>query len=193
MGTGLLFYPQTKEPKMTKLYIANCTKMIQDFLFKLPGQTAINSYRAQIQIGGQQLIMNRDIPRETAEFIVDQHRKYGIVAVEDIDRTRGFFGLCFQLDREIDVERIMMAVIHNEEATEIRGHENRKLQAAALSNNIDNNLQGSDSKLQGLEVDIIEQPKPGSHGQDQMKETIQIAKPGSKAEARGAQKAQQSR
>ena len=179
---------------MTKLYIANCTIHNQDFLFKMPEQKSINNYRAQIPIGGQVLIMNRDIQRDEAEFIVEQYRKYGIVAVDEIDRTKGFFGLCYQLDRPIDVERIMLAIAHNQEAMEIKGHENRKQGAAALSANIDNNLMGSDSKLQGLEVDIIEQPKAGQHGQgEQMKETIQVAKPGSKAEARGAQKAQEQR
>ena len=179
---------------MVKLYVANCTKFNQDFLFKLPDQKTLNNYRAQIPIGGQALIMGRDIDMKTAMFIVEQHEKYGMVAVADVDRTKNYFGMCYQLDREIDVERIMLALEHNDEALELKGHEMRKLQAAALSQNIDHNLQGSESKLQGLELEIVEQDKPGQHGQgEHMRETIQVAKPGSKAEARGARKAQEMR
>jgi hypothetical protein len=175
---------------MVKLYVANCSKFAQDFLFKLPEQAKINNYRAQIPMGGQSLILGRDIDRDVAIHIIEQHKKYGLVAVSEIDRTKGYFGLCYQFDKPVDVERIMQAVQHNTEQLEVKGHEQRKLQAAALANTIDGIMAGTDDKLQSLEVVIKEEPKPGNNTPRSV-ETISVTKPGSKAAARSAARAQQ--
>jgi hypothetical protein len=106
---------------MVKLYIANCSKFVQDFLFKLPEQTRANNYRAQIGLGQQSLILGKDIDLETAKFIIAQHVKYGLIAVSEIDRTKAYFGLCYQFDKPIDVERIMQGVAHNTEQLTLRG------------------------------------------------------------------------
>lgn len=177
---------------MTRLYIANCSKFVQDFLFKLPGQTQINAYRATIPIGGQTMIMNHEIDMKTAMHIVQQHEKYGLISVSDLDRTKAYFGLCYQLDEEIPVEKIMLGIAHNEEVKEILAHENRKRIAVALSDGIDNLMQGSESKLQGLEMELTELAKPGDNTERKV-EAIQVAKPGSKAAQRGAEKAAQAR
>lgn len=174
---------------MAKLYIANCTKYVQDFLFRIPENPQL--YQKVIPIGSQALIY-KDAPLDVLEHIVDQHMQYGIVPLNEIDRTKGFFGLCYSFDKPIDVERIMSAVAHNEEELVKKGYEQRKQAAAALSNVIDNNMDGSKSKLQGMEMEVVEQPKIGDNG-PKMSETIQVAKPGSKAAARGAQRAAESR
>jgi hypothetical protein len=177
---------------MTKLYVANCSKFVQDFLFKLPGQTQINAYRATIPIGGQTLIMNRDIDMKTAMHIVQQHEKYGLISVQDLDRTKSYFGLCYRLDEEIEVEQIMLGIAHNEEVKDILAHENRKRMAVALSDGIDKMMQGSEAHLQGLEMELTELPKAGDNA-PRKTEAIQVAKPGSKAAQRGAEKAFQAR
>ena len=173
---------------MTRLYVANCSKYVQDFLYRLPGQS--QTYRVTIQMGGQ-AIVHKDASKEDLQYIVDQHEKYGLVHVGEIDRTKDFRGLCYQWDVPVQIEKIMVASQAVDEAIVQRAHEQRKQQAAALSQAIDRTLEHSENKLQSLEVEIVEQAKPGTTHKERMVETIQVAKPGSKAQARGARKAEE--
>jgi hypothetical protein len=174
---------------MTKLYIANCTKFVQDFIYRLPEVSQL--YKVTIPMGGQAEIYE-DTDKATLGLIIDQYLKYGLVSVADLDRTKGYTGLCYQFDRPIDVERIMSAVAHNDDELARQGREVRKAQAAGISAAIDQNMQGSESQLQSLEVEIVEQRKPGENN-DKMTETIQVAKPGSKSAASGAERAERNK
>jgi len=174
---------------MAKLYIANCTKQVQDFLFKIPEQTVINPYKVSIPIGGQALIY-KDTTHDILDFIVEQHLKYGLLPVSEIDRSKDFIGMCFQFDKPIDVDKIKIAMSHNDNQAELRSYEQRKIAAMALSNRIDETLVGSEDKLNSIEMEITEQRKGPADNEPKMVEAIQVAKPGSKAAARGAERAQ---
>jgi hypothetical protein len=174
---------------MTKLYIANCTKNVQDFLYRLPEVHQL--YKVTIPMGGQAEIYE-DTDKATLGLIIDQHAMYGMKAVSELDRTRGYTGLCYQFDKPIDVERIMSAVAHNDDELVRQAHEVRKAQAAGISAAIDQNMMGSESQLQSLEVEIVEQKKPGENS-EKMTETIQVAKPGSKSAAAGAERAERAK
>jgi len=174
---------------MTKLFVANCTKHVQDFIYRLPEVPQL--YKVTIPIGGQAAIYE-DTDKATLGLIIDQHLKYGLKALSELDRSKGYTGLCYQFDAPIDVERIMSAVAHNDDEIARVGHEVRKAQAAGISAAIDQNMMGSESQLQSLEVEIVEQKKPGENS-DKMTETIQVAKPGSKSAAAGAERAERAK
>lgn len=169
-----------------RLYVANCSKYVQDFLYRLP-EKKNQIFQKIIPIGGQ--VEVRDAPMDTLVYIIKQHLHYGLVPVEEIDRTKGFFGLCYSIDRPIDIEKIMNAIDHNEEQLELQSHEHRKRMAASLSNTIDNNMQHTESTLQSLEVEVVEQRKNEADSASKRKEAIQVVKPGSKAAARAAERA----
>lgn len=175
---------------MTKLYIANCSKQVQEFLYKLPEIDRVKSFRVTIQPGAQALIY-KDAEHQLLMRVVDQHAMYGLKAVSEIDRTKEYTGLCYQFDKPIDVEKIMYAMAQNDDAVELLSHEVRKQSAAGLSHSIDNMMLGSEQKLTSVEVEVLEQPKNASDTSEKMVETIQVAKPGSKAAQRGAAKASQ--
>lgn len=170
---------------MTVLYVANCSRFVQDFLFRVPEVTQL--FSTTIPMGGQNRVY-KDTDKATLEHIVKQHVIYGIVHVSEIDRTKDFVGLCYSYDKPINVESIMQAVAHNDEVLERSGHELRKQQAAALSNTLDSNLAGSKEKLQNLEVEVLEQPKNATDNSAKMSETISVAKPGSKASQRSGRR-----
>jgi hypothetical protein len=173
---------------MAKLYIANCTKQVQELLYKIHEIDQRKAFRVTIPVGGQALIY-REAEHQVLMKIVDQHLMYGLRAVSEIDRTKDYTGMCYQFDKPIDVEKIMYAMAQNEKAVELMGHEVRKQAAAGLSNSIDNMMMGSEQKLTSVEVEVVEQPKNAGDTEEKMVETIQVAKPGSKAAIRGAQKA----
>jgi hypothetical protein len=174
---------------MTKLYIANTTNQNKEFLYKIPSIDAEKNFRVVIPAGGQALIY-QDAEHQLLMRVIDQHLMYGLVPVSQIDRTKHFIGMCYQFDQPIDVEKIQYALAHNEAETERQSHEIRKQSAAALSGTIDQVMMGSEQKLASLEVEMLEQPKSASDTDEKRIETIQVAKPGSKAAQRGANKAQ---
>lgn len=174
-----------------KLYIANCTKYNQDFLFKTIEQVDNKSRfytRKVIPIGCQVEVLEGSV--EEVSCVIKQHLPYGLVAIDEIDRHKKFFGMCYSIDKPIAVEKIMNAMAHNEEEQEKNAHEQRKMMAATLSNSIDNNMVNTDGKLQSLEIEIVEQPKKGeSPDKDKMTEVIQVVKPGTKAAGRAIERA----
>jgi hypothetical protein len=171
---------------MARLYVANCTKYIQDFLYRLPDKKN-QIFQKIIPIGGQVEVREGSV--DLLVSIIKQHLHYGLVPVEEVDRTKNFFGLCYSIDKPINIDVIMNAVQHNEEEKERRSHEQRKRLAATLSNTIDDVMATSDSKLQSVEVEFVEQRKGDADTRDKMKEAIQVVKPGSKAAARAAERA----
>ncbi len=153
-----------------KLYIANCTKQVMDFHYRAPEQQ--RPMMQTIPIGGQ-IQIYKDTTQSDLEHIIEQHQRYGLVQVSEIDRTKAFIGACYQIDRPIDVEKIMRAAEHNDEVLTERGQEFRKEAAAAL----DGQISANSPNLTGLEVEIHEESKPGDNTK-KITETISVERDG---------------
>ena len=154
-----------------KLYVANCTKQIHDFGYRVPGDGRLRIQ--SIPMGGQIVVLRPDASPEDLKGIVDQHLQYGIVAATDIDRTRDFIGICYSYDKPISVEKIMNAHAHNEDILIERGVEYRRNNAAAIGNNINNAGEGQSERVQSLEVGIVELGRDAKFN-----ETIEVVRPG---------------
>lgn len=139
-----------------KMYVANCTQQVQDFVYRVPGQSAPR--RQPIQIG-EQIKLSGDLEEADVNYIISQHAKYGMIRVDEIDRTRTFIGLCYDIDKPVPGKRILIAIEHNQEVLTARGEQIRKESAVALSNYTEARLQ--DSRLPGtireVEVSVTEQ------------------------------------
>jgi hypothetical protein len=141
---------------MPKMYIANCTNQVQDFMYSLVkgGKTM----KQIIPIGGQIQIPG-DLTTAQIEMVVAQHSKYGMVRVDEIDRARAFVGVCYSIDRRIDVNRVRYALEHNHEVLIERGRVIRE--EAAVS--VNNALQEESRDFRALEMEIKEVPKDGQN------------------------------
>lgn len=114
-----------------------------------------------IDIGGQ-IRISGDLTTPEIEAIVGQHRKYGMVEVGEIDRTKPFVGLCYSVDKPISVERIRNALVHNAEVLTEIGRARRQEAAIAVSNQLEAVTPG----LQALEMSFVEeQGKSGASPQ----------------------------
>jgi hypothetical protein len=134
-----------------KLIIANCSQQVVDFIYRLP---EANSNRTQrIEIGGQTQIAG-DLNGQDVDAIISQHRKYGLVSVDEIDRTKPFIGLCYAIDKKISVEKVRRALEHNSEVLVQRGKDIRQESAVAVNNA----LEESAPNLKALELSVIEEP-----------------------------------
>lgn len=150
---------------MAKMYIANCTHQIQDFQYRLPERDKL--FKQSITIGGQ-IEIPGDLSTPEIDSIVEQHAMYGLIEVTAIDRSRDFNGLCYSVDRKINVESVRRALQHNNEVLVERGRRTREEAAVAVNNAVNEQTQG----LQAMEMSVEEIARPGHD--TEVNETIRV-------------------
>ena len=161
-----------------QLYISNCTKQVVDFIYRVPEDKA-GHYRRQVIPIGHQIKIYRDDTFEVLKGIVDQHARYGLIAVEDIDTTQEFIGLAYSFGKLIDPGKIEIAVSHNQDVLNDRGIEIRKEALGALHNTMETQAYSQGNELHGLETEVREQPRPGEgSGDERLAEHFVVQKPG---------------
>jgi hypothetical protein len=111
----------------------------------------------RLEPGTQQRVYN-EAPLPVLEAIIDQHRQYGLVPVDEVVRAKAFVGLCYSFDKPVDLERMTYGVDHNQGVLQERGVEQR--QAAAMA--VDQALETAERNMQGgqvtnVEVELIEE------------------------------------
>ena len=151
-----------------KLYIGNCSKQVINFTYRSPDQDKIIEQTIPI---GAQVQVYKDTDSAALDYIIAQHILYGLTKVSDIDRTKAFIGACYQFDKPIDVEKIVIASTHNDDALALAGHEYRKQAAVALNDQLNQNTGG---KVSGVSVEIEEQGRADSNRDDLMVEEIEV-------------------
>src|SRR5208282_220006 len=135
------------------MFIGNCTSQVQDFVYRVIGT---NKIRQQlIPMGGQQQLSGDFTENEISE-IASQHAKYGLVRVNEIDRTKHFTGLCWD-DKPITVNRLRYAIEKNSELLVAKGVELRKQAAVAATTRTEEALH-SPGAVKGLELTVEEIP-----------------------------------
>jgi len=138
-----------------KLYIANTTKQDHDFVYRVP---EIDRMFHQPVPSGQQVLVYKEMSTSDVDAIIKQHAQYGLTRVDEIDRRKPFIGMCYSIDKQIPVSKIMYAAEHNDDVLAEQGLEGRKEAAAALSDKLNRESGGS---LVDLEVQVIEDKKKG--------------------------------
>jgi len=144
-----------------KMYIANCTPQVQDFHYRLPENAKLLKQTIPL---GQQIQIPGDLTQFDIDAIIEQHSRYGMVRVGEIDRTKAFIGVCYDIDRKVDMDRVRNAIEHNYEVLEERGKIIRQEAAVAVNNSIEEQTGGG---LNALEARIEEVGKDAT-----MDETI---------------------
>lgn len=160
-----------------KLYVANTTKQNHEFWYRVPESQKVTMQR--IPAGGQELIY-KDASAHDLEKIIEDHAAYGLIPVSEIDRTKAFIGMCYQLDTPVEVEKIMVAAAHNDTVLDKVSLESRKAAAASIETSI-REVEGSG--LNAFETQVVEQTRPGDE-RETMDETIEVVQPGARGPRR---------
>lgn len=156
-----------------KMYVANATKQKIDFAYRLP---EINGARVQqIPIGGQ-IQLTGELNQLQVDSIIEQFGKYGMISVDEVDRSKAFTGLCYSIDKFVPVSKIMQAVRVNESVLQERGQLIRKESAIAENNRIEQIMQesGIPGELRKLELTVQEE-KARDDG-DQFSEGVKVTR-----------------
>ena len=148
---------------MSTLYIANCTRQPHDFLYRVPGEDMQTLRRVQLQRipAGGQMRIHTEAPLSALQAIIDQHRDYGLMPVDEVVKTQGFVGLCYSFDKPVDLERLQYAFDHNQGVLQERGQKQREDAAVA----VDQALEGQiGTPMTQTDVQVLEESDAPSLG-----------------------------
>jgi hypothetical protein len=148
---------------MSKLFIGNATKQLMKFSYRTPESGGV---RVQdIPIGGQ-VQLTGDLTTSEIDCIIDQHRKYGLISISEIDRSKAFSGLCYSIDRPISFANLQRAIAKNMDVLKDRGREIRKEAALVVNNGLEAELEETGlGGLAKLEMSVVEEDNPAHPSQ----------------------------
>lgn len=177
---------------MSTMYVANATKQVQTFMYRLP---ETKQPRQQTIDVGQQVRLSGDLSHKDIQAIIRQHAKYGMVAVSEIKDSKGLIPLCFQLDTPIAPEVIEMLVNINTGVLDDRGRVARENSAIVAATTIGQNLRerGEGTEFSELHVDLIEdddqrsRSRRGITGEERREEKVIVSRT-DRAPPKGANK-----
>lgn len=116
-----------------KMYVANCSKQVQDFFYRMPESSGVRRQRIEV---GQQIRISGELNSPDIDAIVEQHKMYGMVREDEIDRTKVFIGVCYQIDKPVKINNVIMALDHNMEVLTEQGKQIRKEASVVINENL---------------------------------------------------------
>lgn len=138
------------------MYIGNATKQHQNIHYRVP--EAVQARQQTIPIGGQVKIEG-DLSQPAINGIIEQLKKYGLIAVDDIKGSRGFAPMCYSIGSAINPLMIKLLADRNSGVLNHRGSEQRKEMAIAMASTIGQNAaeNGVGDSLEQVSVDTVEE------------------------------------
>lgn len=168
---------------MSKMYVANATRQIHAFTYRAPDDDQGDPRRAsaprtQFIHPGQQIQLTGEFSTAQIDNIGDQHAKYGLIAVDQIDRTRAFTGICYSVDKPIKADRLEQLMNSNVHVLQDRGREMRKIAAVAVNNGIEHDMQEArlPGELKKIDVDVTEVRTDRSDSEEMEPERVRVAR-----------------
>jgi hypothetical protein len=151
---------------MPELYIGNVSKQIFQFCYRSPERPGV--IVQTIPIGGQIRISpnGQHVNLSTPEIdaILEQHKVYGLVSIDDIDRLRGpFDGICYSIGKQISVEKLRRAMVKKDDSLKDFGKTMRQEAALAVNSQIEEQI---GSPLRQLEMSFQEEEPKGGYADD---------------------------
>lgn len=140
-----------------KMYIFNCTQQVHNFSYRLP-EGGRSPRMQQIQIGGY-IQISGELSQPDIDAVADHHRKYGLVPMDEVDRTKAFVGLFFSVDKKPKWDKIRGTIAHNMEVLEERGRNLRMEAAVAVTNHLEAN--SPPGSVGALEMSVTEETRDG--------------------------------
>lgn len=147
------------------LYVANPTRQHHRFAFRLPESsgTVVQEIRKGCQVrvarsGGKTALTSADV-----NAIIDQHRMYGILPLDEALKAKAFVGKFYSIDKPVSSAQLLTVFKRNEEVLKERGRVMREQTALSVDSAIKNSLDGSPAKVESVEVSAIELEPPGGY------------------------------
>jgi hypothetical protein len=142
------------------LYIANCSKQVWMFTFRVPGMQS--GYFVKAIPAGQQICLDHLTSDEIA-LVIAHWEIYGMKSAEEMSRRKGYTGLCYRLEKPVVMDAMLATYEQNDDALTQAADERRVKTATRIATDIAtdiSNKTGIDKhKLvpQRLEVETVEE------------------------------------
>lgn len=157
------------------LYIGNASRQNVAFMYRVLESTGIRTQHIPI---GSQVKISGDLSSDEIEYIVGQHRKYGLTPADEIDRKREFVGTVYSVGKPIPYNKIMDAMNRNIFVLVERGKQIRQEAAIAEAVKIENDLvqTGRPESLSSFEATIVEENPGGRNAGPAMSEGLRVTR-----------------
>lgn len=163
----------------SKLYIANTSKQHVDFTYRLRDEKKIDqtktptnregdlilekNYRTEkILVGVQILVGGGKLSEKQIACIIDQYADKGLRDSTQISRLQEYSGLCYRLDRPVELEKVHLFFEQNDRHLNERAEDRREETAAAFAQGMQNRAHELHVPLARTEMEIVEDTKGGA-------------------------------
>jgi len=150
---------------MAELYVGNVSKQIQQFAYRALEKSGI--IIQTVPIGGQVRVApngpNVDLTTPEIDYIINQHRMYGLVSVDEIKARGKLSGLVYSIGKPISEDKLRRAIVKLEDELDERGRELRKEAALSVNSQIETHI---NAPLRNLEMSFEEEEPRGGYAND---------------------------
>ena len=170
------------------LYICNATTRDHHLHYRLPakdGRDPVQTYTQVIRAGSQIKSPHED-PLDV-KAIIRQIEIYGARTSDEATAKKDFSGIIYSTTRPVNVEAIQAGLATVDEIAIERAQHHRTTNAMASDDLIARDAQERGEQVSGLEVEVIEQARPGVHVSDLKRQKIEVKREGSKPSTKRTQ------
>lgn len=165
-----------------QLYVANPTKQIVDFVYRVTDTSSpswkLSPIRKQtIGIGGQ-VKLSGELSQEDISFIIKTNSAYGFVAADTAHNSKVFVSTMYSTDKPVSSLKIEHVMDRNTQILNDRGRNNRKEAAIAEAGRLENDLMdsGRPERLRSFEASVVEENHDDRDESDAVSEGYRIVR-----------------
>ncbi|HEY0181252.1 MAG TPA: hypothetical protein VGC09_00455 [Rhodopila sp.] len=139
------------------LYIANASYQTQVFIYRL---LESKTPRQQPIRRGHQIKITGDLSTEDIDYVVGQHRKYGLISTAEVDANRTHTALIYSVGKPVPPSKVEAIMARNKEVLQARGKQIRKEAAMAEAVRVEKDLTEQGARPESLlemNTEIVEQ------------------------------------
>ncbi|MEH5014090.1 hypothetical protein [Phytobacter diazotrophicus] len=157
-----------------KLFVANTTKQRNIFVYRVLETGRLR--QIPIEPGSQMMVL--DGSSDEVNAVIEHHAIYGLINSRNIDQSKAFVGLCYNIDKPVESSVIEKAIRDNDHHLSRGAHQTRQASLAALDKTLSENESGYAGEMEFT----VEQVKGRDENDDTptVNEAIVTEKAGSK-------------
>lgn len=161
---------------MSKLYVANATQQVQQFTYWLPEMP--RHFMQEIPMGSQIVVGQRDLTKDEIDYVLKQHKQYGLRSVAEAQRDPNFSGVCYSVDRHVSLPLLYELMAHRTSVLSEIGRKSREAAAIATDDQINDAMMQSRMplRLQELEMSVEEMTRDQRDQSPEVSEGVRVSR-----------------
>jgi hypothetical protein len=142
---------------MPDVYVANTSLHHHELRFALERGGKV--YRQRIPIGGQIRVLDRSLTAEELGFFIARQERYGTRNVREMGAESKYVGLCYSVDRPVQLNAIKGNLEHNAEVLDEQRDRRLEQSTVAIANMLEKTVAPAPTPLRRSTVEFTEETK----------------------------------